>query len=101
MAEFVSVAKISELTPGTGMVVEVNGVSVALFKIDGAVYAIDNTCPHRGGPLGAGTVEGRVVTCPLHMWDFDICTGEFTANREIRIATYAVEVEGDEIKVAV
>ena len=101
MAEFVSVAKFSEITPGTGMVVEVNGVSVALFKVDGMVYAIDNTCPHRGGPLGAGTVEGRVVTCPLHLWDFDICTGEFTANREIRIATYAVQVEGDEIKVAV
>jgi NAD(P)H-dependent nitrite reductase small subunit len=101
VAEFISVAKVSELVPGTGTAVEVNGLSIALFKIDGAVYAIDNACPHRGGPLASGTVEGRVVTCPLHLWDFDIMTGEFLANREIRIPTYAVQVEGDDIKVAV
>jgi NAD(P)H-dependent nitrite reductase small subunit len=101
VAEFISVAKVSELAPGTGTAVEVNGLSIALFKIDGAVYAIDNACPHRGGPLASGTVEGRVVTCPLHLWDFDIVNGEFLANREIRIPTYAVQVEGDDIKVAI
>jgi NAD(P)H-dependent nitrite reductase small subunit len=101
VAEFVSVAKFSELEPGTGKEVEVNGVSIALFKIDGAVYAISNACPHRGGPLAAGPVEGHVVSCPLHFWDFDIITGEFTTNPEIRLATYPVQVEGDDIKVAV
>ncbi len=101
MAEFVSVAKVSELEPGTGKAVEVNGISIALFKVDGAIYAIDNTCPHRGGPLAAGMVEGRVVSCPLHLWDFDIITGEFLSNRQIRIPTYPVQVEGDDVKVAV
>ena len=101
MAEFIAVAKVSDLTPGTGTVVEVNGLSIALFKIDGAVYAIENNCPHRGGPLASGTVEGRVVTCPLHLWDFDIGTGEFLANRDIKIATYPVQIEGADIKIAV
>ena len=101
MAEFVSVAKVSELEPGTGKAVEVNGHSIALFKIDGVVYAIDNSCPHRGGPLAAGYVEGHTVSCPLHLWDFDIITGEFFLNRQIRVPTYPVQVEGDDIKVAV
>ena len=101
MAEFVRVGKLSDLAAGSGKVVDVNGRAVALFNVGGTIYAIDNTCRHRGGPLGEGTLEGNVVTCPWHMWEYDVSTGEFTGNREIKVATYAVEVEGDEIKVAV
>jgi len=101
MAEYTSVAKVTDLAPGSGKVVEVNGKSIALFNVNGSFYAIDNACRHRGGPLGEGSLEGNVVTCPLHMWDYDVTTGEFTANREIKVATYPVQVEGAEIKIAV
>jgi nitrite reductase/ring-hydroxylating ferredoxin subunit len=101
VAEFVTVGKLSDLAAGSGKVVDVNGKAVALFNVGGAIYAIDNTCRHRGGPLGEGSLEGNLVTCPWHMWEYDVTTGEFIANREIKLATYAVQVEGDEIKVAV
>ena len=101
MAEFVHAAKLSELPPGSGRTGDVSGIAVALFNVPGTIYAIDNTCRHRGGPLGEGLLEGKVVTCPWHMWEYDVSTGEFTGNREIKVATYAVQVEGDEIKVAV
>lgn len=101
MAEYVAVAKVSDLAAGSGKVVDVNGKAVALFNVNGTFYAIDNTCRHRGGPLGEGTLEGTVVTCPWHMWDYDVTTGEFTANRDVKVATYPVQVEGTEIKIAV
>jgi len=101
MGNFVTVGKLSDLAAGTGKVVDVNGKAIALFNVSGTIYAIDNTCRHRGGPLGEGTLHGQVVTCPWHMWEYDVSTGEFTGNRDIKVATYAVQVEGDEIKVAV
>ncbi len=101
MAEYVAVAKVSDLAAGSGMVVDVNGKAVALFNVGGTFFAMDNTCRHRGGPLGEGMLEGSVVTCPWHMWEYDVRTGESCANRTIKVATYAVQVEGDEVKVAV
>jgi len=101
MAEFVKVATLAELQPGSGKPVEVNGKAIALFNVGGEVFAIDNTCLHQGGPLGEGTLEGEVVTCPWHMWEYNVRTGEFVANPAIKVATYAVQVEGTDIKVAV
>jgi nitrite reductase (NADH) small subunit len=101
MAELAKVATLAELPPGCGKPVEVNGKAIALFNVGGKVYAIDNTCLHRGGPLGEGMLEGEVVTCPWHMWEYNVRTGEFVANPEIKVATYPVQVEGTDIKVAV
>jgi NAD(P)H-dependent nitrite reductase small subunit len=101
MAEFVKVATLSELQEGSGKPVEVNGKAIALFNVAGKVYAIDNTCLHRGGPLGEGLLEGEVVTCPWHMWEYNVRTGELVANSEIKVATYPVQIEGTDIKVAV
>jgi len=101
MAEYVTVAKVSDLAAGSGMVVDVDGKAVALFNVGGTFYAIDNTCRHQGGPLGEGTLEGKVVTCPWHVWEYDVTTGELAANRDIKVETYAVQVEGDAVKVAV
>jgi len=101
MAEFVKVAALSELPAGSGKPVEVNGKAIALFNVGGKVYAMDNTCLHRGGPLGEGTLEGEVVTCPWHMWEYNVRSGEFVANPSIKVTTYAVQVEGDDVRVAV
>jgi len=101
MAEFVKVANLSDLGPGSSMTVDANGKAVALFNVDGAVYALDNTCLHRGGPLGEGFLEGDVVACPWHMWEYNVRTGEKVGDPSLKVATYAVEVEGNDITVQV
>ncbi|MGA2630212.1 MAG: Rieske 2Fe-2S domain-containing protein [Terriglobia bacterium] len=101
MAEFKPVGKLSDLAPGSSKVVDVNGKALALFNVAGVVYAMDNTCRHRGGPLGGGMLEGDVVTCPWHMWEYNVRTGELVTNPTVKLATYDVQVEGDEIKVAI
>ena len=101
MAEFVKVANLSDLGPGSSITVEANGKAVALFNVDGAVYALDNTCLHRGGPLGEGFLEGDVVTCPWHMWEYNVRTGEKVGDPSLKVASYPVEVEGNDITVQV
>ena len=101
MAEFVKVANLSDLGPGSSMTVEANGKAVALFNVEGAVYALDNTCLHRGGPLGEGFLEGDVVACPWHMWEYNVRTGEKVGDPSLKVATYPVEVEGNDITVQV
>lgn len=65
MGEFVRVTGTTDVQPGQGIVAEVNGKTVAVFNVDGAFHVIDNTCIHRGGPLGEGDLEGSVVTLSL------------------------------------
>ncbi len=100
MANFVKVANLSELTPGNCMRAELNGREIALFNVDGKVYALDNTCLHRGGPLGEGMLEGDVITCPWHMWQYNVRSGECLNNPSVRAATFQVQVEGNDIMVA-
>lgn len=100
MAEFVKVASLSELAKGAAKAVEINGKSIALFNVDGTVYATDNTCLHQGGPLGEGTLEGDTITCPWHMWQYSVRTGENLEDSLLKLETYPVQVEGDDIKVA-
>lgn len=100
MAEFVKVATLADLPPGTGKCVDVNGKQLALFNVDGTVYAIDNTCLHRGGPLGEGELEGSVVTCPWHGWQYDVRTGVNTMDESEHLATYEVRVEGNDVLVS-
>src|SRR5438105_2121650 len=76
MTEFMKAAKIGDVESGKGIVVVVKGVRVALFNCDGVYYAIRNTCPHMGGELGEGLLEGDIVTCPWHGWRFNVKTGK-------------------------
>lgn len=66
MYDFVTVAMIEEIPPGTWRTIEVHGAWIALFNIEGSYYAIDNTCPHAGGALGEGFLDGPVIECPGH-----------------------------------
>lgn len=102
MADFVKVANRSDLPPGEGMVVELKGNRIALFNINGEFYAIDNTCPHRGGPLGEGYCDptNMTVQCPWHGWTFNVQTGVSPVNPSARVESFEVKVEGDEIQVA-
>ena len=99
MAELVQVAKAEDVAPGSGIVAEVNGKSLAVFNVDGSFFVIDNTCVHRGGPLGEGELEGEVVTCPWHAWDYNVITGACINNPSACVKAYPVVVEGSEVKV--
>ena len=101
MPNFVKVASTTDLKPGSAMTVAVNGIDIALYNVRGKIYATNNTCVHQGGPLGDGVLEGEVISCPWHMWEYNVCTGEKVGNSSIKLSTYPVEVEGTDIKVGV
>ncbi len=93
----VKVAIKDELPDGEGRVVEAGGKTLAVFNVGGAYYAIDNTCTHRGGPLGEGELSGTVVTCPWHGWRWDVTTGANANNPAVKVACFPVSVEGSHL----
>jgi nitrite reductase/ring-hydroxylating ferredoxin subunit len=95
----VRVAKVSEIPPGCAKVVVVLGHPVALFNVGGSFHAVSNVCLHRGGPIGEGTLDGPIVTCPVHGWEYDVRTGANVANPAARLRVFPVQVRGDEVLV--
>lgn len=98
---FLRAVKTSEVPPGTIQELQLDGKNVAVANVGGKFFAIDNTCLHRGGPLGQGVLEGKVVTCPWHGWEYDVTTGKTTMNPAVGVSCYAVEVRGDDLFVDV
>ena len=70
---------------------------LALFHLDDGFFALENMCPHQGGPVGEGTIDDGVVTCPWHGWCFDIRTGRMTLGDFARVRRFALRCEGDAI----
>jgi nitrite reductase (NADH) small subunit len=92
----VRVAKVTDVPVGQGLVVQAGDRTLALFNVDGAYHAIDNVCPHRGGPMGDGDLDGQVAICPWHGWRWDVTTGANANNPAVKIACFATRVvEGD------
>lgn len=99
MGDFIRAAKIDEVPLGEGKRVEVAGKTIALFNVGGSFYAIDDTCPHAGGPLSEGFLEGEVVICPWHSSGFEIKTGKVVGPpAETGVSSYLVRVEGTDIE---
>lgn len=102
MAEYVRVASTGDIEPGQARVFEVNGKQIALCNVNGTFYAIDDVCTHDGGPLGEGELEGNEIECPRHGALFDVTTGKALTLPAVQpVATYAVQIEGDDVKVEV
>lgn len=101
MPEFVRVAAVDEVPPGSGRVVQAGNRLLALFNVGGDFYALDNTCLHRGGPVGEGDLEGVVVTCPWHGFQYDVTTGRNVFDPEVGLETFPVRVAGGDVEVAV
>jgi nitrite reductase/ring-hydroxylating ferredoxin subunit len=93
----VSVGKIADVAAGQSRVVDAGGKSLALFNVGGAYHVLDNTCPHRGGPLGEGDLDGALVACPWHGWRWDVTTGANTNNPAVRVPCFPVSVDQGEI----
>jgi nitrite reductase/ring-hydroxylating ferredoxin subunit len=101
MAEFIKVAKISDIPEGESRIVQAGTQEIALFNVRGAIHAIGNTCLHQGGPLGEGWLDGPVVTCPWHGWTYDVTTGRCTLAPGVSVPKYAVKIEGGDVFVEV
>lgn len=107
---------VTELPPGSRRIVEVDGVSIGVFNVDGEYFALRNYCPHKGAPLCQGTVGGtmlpsaphtyvfgledRLLRCPWHGWQIDMATGRspFGTTRG-RVATYPVSTDDGQISI--
>jgi nitrite reductase (NADH) small subunit len=104
---------LSDLPPGASAVVEAFGTMVAVFNVEGRIFAVGNNCPHHGGPLCRGRVsgthvpsrpheyrygrEGRVLVCPWHGWEFDIESGQTLFDPSVRVKVYQARVEESQI----
>ena len=100
MADFIKVAKTSDLSPGEKMLVEYEDEDVGLFNLDGEFYAISDVCTHDGGPLVEGTLDGECIICPRHGARFNVKTGAQTMPAFSPVPLYRVKIEGDDILIA-
>jgi nitrite reductase/ring-hydroxylating ferredoxin subunit len=101
MSEFVSVAEAASLAVGQGRTVHVRGREYALYNLEGQFYAMDNECTHKGGPLGAGCLEGGKVFCPLHGWGFDVQTGICESRPDLPVKTYQTRVLDGQVQILI
>jgi 3-phenylpropionate/trans-cinnamate dioxygenase ferredoxin subunit len=101
MAEFVEVMRLEELPPGKGTTVTVGGKDVALFNVDGTIYAMEDSCLHQGLSLGTSKLEGKVVTCRGHGWRYNVTTGCTLHVKDYGVATYPVKLVEGKIMVSV
>lgn len=90
---------LSQVPHGEGRTFVIDGQQVAVFRLrDGSLRALSAVCPHKGGPIADGQIDGRVVLCPLHLNAFDLTTGCSTTGAA-PLSTYDVAVDGDQIVV--
>ncbi|MBL9140077.1 MAG: Rieske 2Fe-2S domain-containing protein [Verrucomicrobiales bacterium] len=97
---FHAVADLDSLPLGQGRTVQVGNRRFALWNIEGQFYAIDDDCPHRGGPLGAGILQDGRIHCPLHGWAFDPKTGAGFSNPAKPVNCYPTKVEQGQVWIA-
>lgn len=97
---FHPVAKLEDLAPGRCLCVEIGEIEVALCNVEGTIHALDNVCPHAGGPLGEGVLAGAFIKCPWHGWRFHVQTGERPENPDFAVSRYPVYVENGIIYVS-
>ena len=98
---FQTVARVEEVPPGTVTTVRVGDEAIALANVGDEFYATQPECLHLHGPLGEGRLDGCVLTCPWHGWQYDVRTGENEFDRAIQLRTYEVRVEDGRVEVAV
>lgn len=101
MGQWVRLAAVEEIPDGSGKEFVVGDRILAVYHTEGAYWALDGVCPHAGGPLAQGRLNGSIVTCPWHGWQFDIQTGRHCLNSNLSQPRFPVKVEGAEVWVEV
>ncbi len=98
MSNWIEIGNLEEIPTLGSRIVRKGALNIAVFRTsDDKVYALENKCVHKQGPLSEGIVHGCRVTCPLHNWVFDMQTGEATGADEGKVRTFGVKVEGGKI----
>ena len=97
MSRWVRIASTADGPAGQSRELVAEDRIVALFNVDGQFHALDGICPHQGGPLGRGSLEGHVVTCPWHGWQYDVRTGQHLKIASICHLSLPVRLEGDAV----
>ncbi|MEW6744490.1 MAG: Rieske 2Fe-2S domain-containing protein [Planctomycetota bacterium] len=101
MARFVHVARVDEIPEGRRRRFEVEGRDIVILCVGDEFFAINHSCPHRGGPLGDGVVTAGEIICPQHRWKFDLATGATRRDAAVRAKVYPVKRQGDDIYVGI
>ena len=94
---WIRVAAANEIPPGACGEFVAGDRIVALFNVAGKLHALDGICPHQGGPLGKGMLNGCVVTCPWHGFQFDVTTGQHQTSKSLVHPTFPVKIENGEV----
>ena len=102
MSEWLKLCNRAEL-PAEGNAKEFSaaGATLCVAMIHGKPLALDNVCPHHGGPLAEGTIEGGKVICPWHQWEFDLATGAASDGSDTKAVSYALRLDGDNVLVQI
>ena len=95
------VATVAEIPPGQARMVEAGGRKLAIVNVGGSFHAVDNECPHFGGPMALGKVDGPRLSCPWHGWTFDVTSGENVHSPALALKCFELKVDGDQIYVKV
>ncbi len=97
---FTRIARAGDIPQGHGLLVEKNGVTVAIFNAgDGRFYACGAICPHEDGPLADGWIEAGAAVCPWHGFDFDLATGLCRVDPDLAVPVYPTRLTGDSVEV--
>ena len=99
MVVYRAICRAEEVAPGTGRLVEIAGKAIALFNVDGTFHAMEDTCLHAGGPLHEGVLQGSIVTCPWHSWEFDVTSGRCNLNPKVMLSCYGVRVRAGIVEI--
>ena len=96
---WIEACPLKELPPGGRKLIKLNNLEIALFNINGAVYAIKNRCPHRSGPLIRGFIDPTGgIKCPMHGWRFDLRDG--SSERPAQATVYTAKIKDGQIYLA-
>jgi 3-phenylpropionate/trans-cinnamate dioxygenase ferredoxin subunit len=101
VADFIEAGPVDRISRGAGAPFTVADKDLAIFNVDGTICAIADTCPHAGGSLGLGKLDGRIVTCPVHGMKFDVTTGCFAGTSDFGVASYPAKVVDGKIVVEI
>ncbi len=101
MASWVKIAEVDDVAPGAARAFQVEGFSIAVFNVDGKLYAIDDSCPHQGSSLAAGKLEGYVVTCRSHGMKVNVTPLEQQPGSGMNVRTFPLESRPDGLYVGV
>ena len=99
MDEYFDVAGVDEIPVGRVIARMIGDRRIALGRSKSGIFALDNTCPHRGGPLAEGDLIGEELICPWHLWAFDVRTGNCPGGTVMGVAAHAVRIEEDRVLV--